>query len=79
MLNMKDTSDKLYRMANQDALTGLWNRRYFFDQGCVVLERPGVHGEFSGNLFEELSNFKLFAFSQGFGSENCVRETLQAF
>ncbi|WP_064605546.1 GGDEF domain-containing response regulator [Photobacterium sp. J15] len=35
MLNMKDTSDKLYRMANQDALTGLWNRRYFFDQGCA--------------------------------------------
>ncbi|MCW8328106.1 diguanylate cyclase [Photobacterium sp. SDRW27] len=37
MLNMKDTADKLYRMANQDALTGLWNRRYFFSQsdcGC---------------------------------------------
>lgn len=32
ILNMKDTSDKLYRMANQDALTGLWNRRYFFSQ-----------------------------------------------
>ncbi|MGF1714702.1 diguanylate cyclase [Photobacterium chitinilyticum] len=34
ILNMKDTADKLYRMANQDALTGLWNRRYFFDQNC---------------------------------------------
>jgi len=32
MLNMKDSSDKLYLMANQDALTGLWNRRYFFKQ-----------------------------------------------
>ncbi|QUM75465.1 diguanylate cyclase [Moritella sp. 24] len=32
ILNMKDTSDKLYKMANQDALTGLWNRRYFFSQ-----------------------------------------------
>lgn len=35
MLNMKDTADKLYRMANQDALTGLWNRRYFFNQSCA--------------------------------------------
>ncbi|WP_299015954.1 response regulator [uncultured Photobacterium sp.] len=35
ILNMKDTSDKLFQMANQDALTGLWNRRYFFDQGCT--------------------------------------------
>ena len=32
ILNMKDTADKLYRLANQDALTGLWNRRYFFSQ-----------------------------------------------
>jgi len=32
ILNMKDTADKLYMMANQDALTGLWNRRYFFSQ-----------------------------------------------
>lgn len=32
ILNMKDTADKLYKMANQDALTGLWNRRYFFNQ-----------------------------------------------
>jgi len=32
ILNMKDTADKLYKMANQDALTGLWNRRYFFSQ-----------------------------------------------
>ncbi|MCG7585406.1 diguanylate cyclase [Photobacterium sp. OFAV2-7] len=34
ILSMKDTADKLYRMANQDALTGLWNRRYFFNQSC---------------------------------------------
>ena len=39
ILNMKDTADKLYRMANQDALTGLWNRRYFFDQQC----KPHCH------------------------------------
>ncbi|MGR5146799.1 diguanylate cyclase [Photobacterium alginatilyticum] len=34
ILNMKDTADKLYRMANQDSLTGLWNRRYFFNHSC---------------------------------------------
>ncbi|MEZ8096559.1 diguanylate cyclase [Photobacterium swingsii] len=39
ILNMKDTADKLYRMANQDALTGLWNRRYFFNQQC----KPHCH------------------------------------
>ncbi|MCG3862435.1 MULTISPECIES: response regulator [unclassified Photobacterium] len=38
ILNMKDTSDKLYRMANQDALTGLWNRRYFFTHSCCQTE-----------------------------------------
>ncbi len=32
ILDMKDVTDELYRMANQDALTGLWNRRYLFDE-----------------------------------------------
>ncbi|CAH0541015.1 GGDEF domain-containing response regulator [Vibrio marisflavi] len=31
MLNMKEATDELYRMANQDVLTGLWNRRYLFE------------------------------------------------
>lgn len=30
MLDMKDINDELFRMANQDYLTGLWNRRYLF-------------------------------------------------
>lgn len=30
LLNMKDISDDMFKMANQDALTGLWNRRYLF-------------------------------------------------
>lgn len=30
ILNMKDNANQLYKMANQDILTGLWNRRYFF-------------------------------------------------
>lgn len=34
ILDMKEANDELYRMANQDALTGLWNRRYLFNQAC---------------------------------------------
>ncbi|MGF1719858.1 diguanylate cyclase [Vibrio kyushuensis] len=30
ILDMKEATSKLYRLANQDALTGLWNRRYLF-------------------------------------------------
>ncbi|MCK6262563.1 diguanylate cyclase [Vibrio sp. ZSDE26] len=30
ILDMKEANSNLYRMANQDALTGLWNRRYLF-------------------------------------------------
>ncbi|OIQ25796.1 diguanylate cyclase [uncultured Vibrio sp.] len=30
ILDMKEATGKLYRLANQDALTGLWNRRYMF-------------------------------------------------
>jgi diguanylate cyclase (GGDEF)-like protein len=32
LLGMKEANDKLHKMANQDYLTGLWNRRYFFSQ-----------------------------------------------
>lgn len=34
ILDMKEATNELYRMANQDALTGLWNRRYLFNQVC---------------------------------------------
>ncbi len=30
LLGMKEANDKLYKLANEDALTELWNRRYFF-------------------------------------------------
>lgn len=32
LLDMKEANNELFRLANQDALTGLWNRRYFFNQ-----------------------------------------------
>lgn len=39
ILDMKDVTDELYRMANQDALTGLWNRRYLFEES-IDTEKP---------------------------------------
>lgn len=30
-LNLKESAQELYNLANQDPLTGLWNRRYLFD------------------------------------------------
>lgn len=32
LMEMKEATNELYRLANQDALTGLWNRRYLFGQ-----------------------------------------------
>ncbi|RJX71748.1 diguanylate cyclase [Vibrio sinensis] len=34
LLDMKEATDALYKMANEDALTGLWNRRFLFNQPC---------------------------------------------
>ena len=28
LLDMKEATDELYKLANQDTLTGLWNRRF---------------------------------------------------
>ncbi|OAJ95400.1 GGDEF domain-containing response regulator [Vibrio bivalvicida] len=35
LLNMKEATEELYKLANQDALTGLWNRRFLFGQACA--------------------------------------------
>lgn len=42
MLEMKDIGDELYRMANQDSLTGLWNRRYLFENASTSKENCNV-------------------------------------
>lgn len=42
VLNMKEATDELYRIANQDALTGLWNRRYLFNQACNGCEARNI-------------------------------------
>ncbi|EGA69995.1 hypothetical protein VISI1226_07897 [Vibrio sinaloensis DSM 21326] len=42
LLDMKEATDNLYRMANQDALTGLWNRRFLFNQDCSGCEERSI-------------------------------------
>lgn len=42
ILDMKEATDKLYKMANQDALTGLWYRRYLFGQICDGCENRNI-------------------------------------
>ncbi|MGY5611789.1 GGDEF domain-containing response regulator [Vibrio brasiliensis] len=34
LLDMKEATDELHKLANQDVLTGLWNRRFLFSQAC---------------------------------------------
>lgn len=42
LLDMKDSNDEMYRLANQDALTGLWNRRYLFQHADSSREQCNV-------------------------------------
>lgn len=42
LLDMKEATNKLYNMANQDALTGLWNRRFLFGQMCGGCEKRNI-------------------------------------
>ncbi|MBW3698025.1 response regulator [Vibrio sp. T187] len=42
LLEMKEAATKLYQMANEDALTGLWNRRFLFNQNCSQCEHRSI-------------------------------------
>lgn len=42
ILDMKEATTELFRMANQDALTGLWNRRFLFGQACGGCEKRNI-------------------------------------
>ncbi|AUW04213.1 MULTISPECIES: diguanylate cyclase [Vibrio] len=42
ILDMKEATTELFRMANQDALTGLWNRRFLFGQACSGCEKRNI-------------------------------------
>lgn len=51
-LNMQDASEQLYFLANRDDLTGLWNRRYFFN---FTDENPAPHKSIA---MIDIDNFK---------------------
>jgi len=42
VLDMKEANNELYRMANQDSLTGLWNRRFLFNQACGGCDKRNI-------------------------------------
>ncbi|MEZ8204350.1 diguanylate cyclase [Vibrio splendidus] len=42
LLDMKEATNELFRHANEDALTGLWNRRYLFNQTCKGCEHRSI-------------------------------------
>lgn len=42
LLTMKDINDDMFKLANQDYLTGLWNRRYLFDNADSHREQCNV-------------------------------------
>ncbi len=57
MLNMKDSSDKLYILAHQDSLTGLWNRRHFFDFASnTSTKRPHSYAMLDIDLFKQVND-----------------------
>ena len=42
LLDMKEATNELFRLANEDSLTGLWNRRFLFNQSCKGCEKRNV-------------------------------------
>ncbi|EKO3856593.1 diguanylate cyclase [Vibrio harveyi] len=42
ILDMKEATTDLFKMANQDSLTGLWNRRFLFGQTCDNDEQRNI-------------------------------------
>ena len=42
LLDMKEAANELFRHANEDALTGLWNRRYLFNHTCKGCDQRNI-------------------------------------
>ncbi len=42
LLDMKEAANELFRHANEDALTGLWNRRYLFNNTCKGCDQRNI-------------------------------------
>ncbi|MGV8860044.1 MAG: EAL domain-containing protein [Pseudomonas sp.] len=55
----KQTEEKLYHLANHDALTGLPNRLHFTDKLLQLLERSKQRGKGTAVVFIDLDRFKI--------------------
>ena len=55
----KQTEEKLYHLANHDALTGLPNRLHFTDKLLLLLERSQQQGKGAAVMFLDLDRFKI--------------------
>lgn len=42
LLNMREATEELHKLANQDSLTGLWNRRYLFAQAALARNERNI-------------------------------------
>ncbi len=65
---MKQAEEKLYNMANFDALTGLVNRRYFQDQLEINLQHAKRLKDMLALMFIDLDGFKLL--NDNFGHQS---------
>lgn len=57
-LEMLDLMDNLHHLANVDALTGLYNRRYFFEQGQVRHQQAHKEGQAVIVAMLDIDHFK---------------------
>ena len=56
--HLEELSQRLRTMAYQDALTGLYNHRYFYEQFSHEIERSLRYGEPLAVLLMDMNNFK---------------------
>jgi diguanylate cyclase (GGDEF)-like protein len=56
--HLEELSQRLRTMAYQDALTGLYNHRYFYEQFSHEIERALRYGEPLAVLLMDMNNFK---------------------
>ncbi|MGF1752396.1 response regulator [Vibrio makurazakiensis] len=76
LLDMKEAASELYKMANEDALTGLWNRRFLFNQNCNSCELRSI-------AMLDIDHFKKVNDTYGHDGGDCVLvamgKTLKAY
>lgn len=66
-LNILDQLELLHQQANNDFLTGLYNRRYFFETGKTKLAQAARSGESAAIVMLDIDNFK--AINDTFGHD----------